>query len=86
MVKVRKQQCHSCVCLCAYICHKCKRNKVSYLQAVCPGDKSTGVEKQKHEKQQGQRSSKSIQQPQTHKALEKNYIWVVTGGYKEGYR
>ena len=41
-----------------YKCHKC--NKVGHLQAVCPGDKNTLIEKQKVEKQQGHRSSTSI--------------------------
>ena len=33
-----------------YKCHKC--NKVGHLQAVCPGDKNTLIDKQKIEKQQ----------------------------------
>ena len=67
-----------------YKCHKCSR--VGHLQAVCPGDKDTRVERQKPEKQQGQRKSKGIRQLQTDEALEENHIWEITGGHKEGYR
>ena len=59
---------------------------MGHLQAVCPGDKGTQVERQKPEKQQGQRKYKSIRQLQTDEALEENHIWVITGGHKEGYR
>ena len=67
-----------------YKCHKCSR--VGHLQAVCPGDKDTRVERQKPEKQQGQRKSKGIRQLQTDEALEENHLLEITGGHKEGYR
>ena len=54
-------------CFRTYKCHKCSR--VGHLQAVCPGDKGTQVERQKPEKQQDQRKSKSIRQLQTDEAL-----------------
>ena len=57
-----------------------------YIQAVCPEDKNPQGEKQKSEKQWGQRSSNAIQQLQTDKAIEENHIWVINGGHKEGYR
>ena len=51
-----------------YRCHKC--NKISHLQAICPGDKNTLIDKQKVEKQQGDRSSTSIRQLQRDDALD----------------
>ena len=57
-----------------------------HLQAVCPEYKNLRGEKQKSEKQHGQRSSKFIQQLQTDEAVEENRVWVITGGNKEGYR
>ena len=68
----------------AYKCHKC--GKAGHLQAVCLEDKNPQGEKQKSEKQRGQRSSKGIGQLQTDEAVEENHVWVITGGHKEGYR
>ena len=68
----------------AYKCHKC--SKAGHVQVVCPEDKNPQGEKQKSEKQRGQRSSKGIRQLQTDEAVEENHVWGITGGHKEGYR
>ena len=62
----------------AYKCHRC--NKAGHPQALCPEDKNPQGEKQKSEKQRGQRSSKGIRQLQTDETVEENHIWVITGG------
>ena len=55
----------SLCCSYAYKYRKC--SKAGHLQAVCPEDKNPQGEKQKSEKQRGQRSSNGIQQLQTAK-------------------
>ena len=54
-------------CFHNYKCHKC--NKIGHLQAVCPGDKNTRMEKQWNEKQQGTQNYTKIQQLQRDEVL-----------------